>query len=528
MSTLQKIAYKRMAEKQAFAEIKKSFTLSDGSLLYSGGLLARAAKKFPKNVALFIDEESITYKELYVRSVSLSRNLQSAGIKPRDKVFLLCENSVHFYIAYFAIWQIGAIIIPANIFLHSKELGRIIDESQPSAIFVLNKFKEKFDSLNLLNSLPQQFTEDDIDYDSSLDLLEKKAKDFEIISLDHNELALLLYTSGTSGKPKGVMLSSHNIMTNAMQCYSRLCTSYEGKERFFCVLPLFHVFAQNSCIWLPIMVGASVIVVRTIDRKLIIQGLRKKPTIFFGVPALYGLLCLMKYASLDSVKMFVSGADALPDRIRAAFALIYGRTICAGYGLTEASPVVAVNNDPSVAQTHVVGIAIPSLECDVRDDEGNTLSAGKIGTLWLKGNNIMLGYYNAPEETKKVLQNGWLNTGDLATLDANGLLAICGRSKDLIIHKGFNIYPQEIENVLMKHPAVFKVAVLGKEEQSSGQIPVAFVALKNKDKSVEKNLRILCSNNLAAYKIPRTFICLEDLPMNATGKIDKKQLNQHI
>ena len=140
----------------------------------------------------------------------------------------------------------------------------------------------------------------------------------------------------------------------------------------------------------------------------------------------------------------------------------------------------------------------------------------------------MLGYYNAPEETKKVLQNGWLNTGDLATLDTHGLLAICGRSKELIIHKGFNIYPQEIENVLMKHPAVFKVAVLGKKEESSGQIPVAFVALKKNDKSVEKSLRILCSNNLAAYKIPRTFICLEDLPMNATGKVDKKQLNLHI
>jgi long-chain acyl-CoA synthetase len=325
--------------------------------------------------------------------------------------------------------------------------------------------------------------------------------------------------------PKGVMLNSYNIMTNLMQCYARLqMFGQRDDDIFFSVLPLFHVFAQNVCLWLPVMIGASVIIVKKIDRKLILQGLRKKPTIFFGFPALYGLLCLLKTAPLDSIRIFVSGADALPDKIRSAFAAVYGRKICAGYGLTEAAPVVGLNQYNHSLKTDVVGKPVVGLACDIRNDEGNSLPPSKIGTLWIKGGNVMMGYYNAPEQTAKVLQNGWLNTGDFARFDEQGNLAICGRNKDLIIHKGFNIYPQEVENVLMSHAAVFKAAVVGREESSSGEIPVAFVAVKSYDGDLKKSLRELCSDHLASYKIPREFVCLEDLPMNATGKVDKKQL----
>ena len=531
------LAQQKLLEKQTFSEMKKAFTLPDGSLLYSGALLSRAAKKFSNELAIISGDTTVTYKELYLRSVTLSKKLQKAGIGKNDRVMLFCDNSTEFFLSYFAIWQIGAIVIPTNVFFHAKELAHVMHDAQPKALFVLKKFKEKFDALiteKLMSVLPLIFTEDDIDpavapggamADKPAGaLFEKEQQDFKVVTRGEHELCLLLYTSGTTGKPKGVMLSSHNIMVNAMQGASRLLTSHDGKERFFCVLPLFHVFAQNTCMWLPFMVGSSVIVIPTIDRKLILQGLYKKPTIFFGVPALYGLLCLMKYAPLDSVKLFVSGADALPDKIRAAFALVYGRKICAGYGLTEAAPVIAVNINEGEQPTHVVGIPLPGIECEIRDEYGVLLPRGTIGVLWLKGENNMLGYYKSPEQTAAVLQDGWLNTGDLASLDRKGLLAICGRSKDLIIHKGLNIYPQEVENVLMKHPAVFKVAVVGRAEDASGQIPVAFVALKKKDKAIEKSLRVLCRNNLAAYKIPKKFICLDDLPMNPTGKVDKKLL----
>ncbi|MCK4517848.1 AMP-binding protein, partial [Candidatus Babeliales bacterium] len=217
-------------------------------------------------------------------------------------------------------------------------------------------------------------------------------------------------------------------------------------------------------------------------------------------------------------------ADAMPDKIRAAFAMIYGRKICAGYGLTEASPVVAINHDNENLQTNVVGRLLFGIEGDIRGETGKSLKTGEIGTLWVRGGNIALGYYKAPEQTAKIFKDGWLNTGDLASFDEDRNLAIRGRSKDLIIHKGFNIYPQEIENVLMSHPAVFKAAVIGYEESVAGQVPVAFVATREDKGDLEKSLRVLCANNLASYKVPRKFFCVDDLPMSPTGKIDKKQL----
>lgn len=516
-------------ELEVFNSIKKSFT-SHNELIFAGSLLKRAYQHYPKNIALIQAEESITYTDLYQQAVLASTKLTQHGVKPHDRVILFCENSIEFYVAYFAIWQLGAVVVPLNIFLHEKELAHIVADATPSLIIASPTLKPKLDALvpAHLEELPIILTTQDFAQpDLSCQELERLVADFTIQELDQDALCVLLYTSGTTGVPKGVMLSSKNIMTNALQGYARftLC-GMKTQERFFCVLPLFHVFAQNSCLWLPMMIGATVIVVPKIDRKLIADGLKKRPTLFFGFPALYGLLCLMKTAPLDSVKLFISGADMLPDKIRVGFALVYGRKICSGYGLSEASPVIAVNHYNHEQHTSSVGKPLVGVTCQIRDDAGAELGINTIGNLWVKGDNIMIGYYKASEATALVLVDGWLNTGDLAQKDKFGNLAISGRSKDIIIHKGFNIYPAEVENVLMKHPDVFKAAVIGKDEEMSGQVPVAYLAVKKLDANLENTLRELCSDNLASYKIPRKFICLEDLPMNATGKIDKKQLNQ--
>jgi long-chain acyl-CoA synthetase len=458
----------------------------------------------------------------------MSKRLMSYGIEAGDRVVLLYENSLEFYIAYFAIWQIGAVVVPLNVFLHEKELAYIINDSEPKLIIASATQKQKLDLLilsKMVSSLPPVLSKDDFDW--ACDVPENIDESFVVVERNIDELSVLLYTSGTTGAPKGVMLSSRNVMANLLQGFARFTMIGLNKDdRFFCVLPLFHVFAQNTCLWLPTIIGASVIVVSQIDRKLILGGLQQKPTIFLGVPALYGLLCMMRNAPLDSVKLFVNGADMLPDKIRAAFGIIYGRKICAGYGLTESAPLVAVNHENNQRATVVVGYPLCALDCDVRDDANTSVAPNIIGTLWLKGDNIMMGYYKASEATARVLVDGWLNTGDLAYIDKQGRLAVCGRTKDIIIHKGFNIYPAEIENVLLTHPAVYKVAVIGQEEASSGQVPVAYVALRKREATIERDLRVLCAQNLASYKVPRKFVCLDDLPMNATGKVDKKQLKQ--
>lgn len=527
-------------ENAIFNKIKNDF-IKNGDLTYAGELLKIAYEKYPNNIALIQQDQSLTYKEFYFRSILFSQKLKASGIKPRDKILIYSENSIAFYIAYFAIWQIGAIAVPVNIFLHTKELSYIIKDSEPVTIICSNLLRSNIEDLvtqNYLDKIPTIFTNQDIDFTSPFpetatdgsetEEIASNAKllaNFEVERLATDELCLLLYTSGTTGTPKGIMLSSRNIMTNTIQAYARFnLMGLSDKERFFCVLPLFHVFAQNACLWLPLITGSTIIIVQKIDRKLILDGLKHQPTLFLGFPALYGLLCMMKTAPLDSVKVFVSGADMLPDKIRQAFGMVYGRKICAGYGLSEASPIVAVNYCNNAIPTHFVGRPLAGLECDIRDEYGNSLPRGTVGHLWIRGENIMLGYYKSPATTEKVLVNKWLNTGDLGLVDNRGYLAISGRVKDIIIHKGFNIYPAEIENVLLRHPDVFKAAVVGKEDSDSGQIPVAFVAVKTKNTGIETALRSLCSSNLAAYKVPRKFVCVEDLPMNSTGKVDKKQL----
>jgi long-chain acyl-CoA synthetase len=514
-------------ESRVFQTFREIFS-DNGKLIYAGTLLKRAYELFPDNRAIETSDRSITYRELFYRALNLSEVLRHHGVKPRDRVALLYENSPEFFVAYFAIWQCGAVVVPLNTFLHHKELMYIINDAAPSILIVSAMHKKSLDVLSteMVATMPLILSQEIFDWQTSVpenmnDLVGRNS----LQELDSDELCVLLYTSGTTGTPKGVMLSSRNVMTNAMQDYARFTLfNISASERFFCVLPLFHVFAQNTCLWLPVMTGATVIIVARIERSLILEGLRKRPTIFFGMPALYGLLCLMKKAPLESIKIFVNGADMLPAKISTLFSIIYGRKICPGYGLSEAAPVVAVSHENSNASTIVVGYPLEGILCQIRDDAGNVQGPDTIGTLWLKGDNVMLGYYKAPHVTQQILVDGWLNTGDLASMDVLGRLAIHGRTKDVIIHKGFNIYPAEVENVLLMHPSVFRAAVIGNNDPDTGQIPVAFVATKIRNEKLEDDLRALCTRNLAAYKIPRTFVCLDDLPVNATGKVDKKQL----
>jgi long-chain acyl-CoA synthetase len=495
-------------------------TLRNGKLMFAGRLLQRATQMHGDTIAIMNQDEKISYKKLYALACAFSKKLREQyGLKPRDKAIICFENAPQFYIAYFALWQAGIIVAPVNTFLKEKELSYIIADAQPALIFTsadrVELFKKSADNL------PPIVTENDID-----DADESAEIEDTIIDLEPEELAALLYTSGTTGLPKGVMLSSKNIMTNVLQIAALLGKPEE--ERILGVLPLFHSFAQNTCVWSAIFYGITIILVPKIERRYILEGLAHKPTIFLGVPALYGLLCLMKTAPLDSIRLFVSGGDALPDKIRAAFGLIYRRKLVNGYGLTETTPVISANLGEETVPASNVGAPLVGVECAIRNEEGKDLPQGEIGILWVKGDNVMLGYYNAQEATDKILKDGWLNTGDLAYLDSKGRIVITGREKDLIIHKGFNIYPQEIENVILLHANVIRVAVVGVQD-SDGEVPVAFVQLRNADPAAEKELKKLCMQHLATYKIPRQFYCdTKELPTTATGKIDKKILRAQL
>ena len=427
-----------------------------------------------------------------------------------DHVFLLFENSIEFYVGYYGIWQTGAVVAPLNTFLHEKEIGHIVVEGKPKAAVVSKKFLDIFKPFNI-----PLFNEDQM-VDCSSD------ENYKVPSIDPDKLAALLYTSGTTGLPKGVMLSSRNIIMGMLQAIARLQVTEE--ERVFGVLPFFHSFAQATCIWGPPFVGATTIVVPHIDRHSIMHGLRHKPTVVIGVPGLFAVLCLLRNVTFDAVNYFVSGGDALPDKVRAGFELIYRRKLCTGYGLTESSPAISVELENEFLPSHCVGRPLIGVEVSIRDTQGEEVKRGDIGILWVKGANVMLGYYNAPDLTSQVLKDGWLDTGDFAHMDKDGRLYISGRFKDLIINKGVNIYPQEIENIILTHPAVMTAAVVGKPDGEFGETPVAFVALRHPTENIETELRELVMHNLAAYKVPKQFIILDSLPLTPLGKVDKKLL----
>lgn len=502
-----------MSEQERYDQIKKTLT-QNNELIYAGRLLERAARLYPTVPAVIIStEEQISYQELYHAASTISHHLINAGVNPRDKIMILYENSINFYRIYYGAWQTGAVVVPVNTFLHEQEIAHIINDAQPKIIFVSDTLSKKITATAATIITQAQVTEM---------LKTPNALSFTVRELARNEMSALLYTSGTTGTPKGVMLSSDNIIMNSIQAAARF--NFSGQERLYCALPLFHSFTQNTCVWASTTFGVTVILVPTITRTNLLAGFALKPTLVIGVPGLYALFCRFKNISFASVRYLISGGDALVDKIRMYFELIYGRKLCNGYGLSETSPFISVDFDDVIGPTSTVGKPFLGIECQLREStqEGNYT----VGVLWVKGPNIMLGYYNAPEATAKVMDNGWFNTGDLARFDEQGKIVICGREKDLIAHKGIKIYPQEIENILMAHPQVMMAAVIG-VKNGAEEFPVAYLVLKEKLSDAPALLHTYCTQHLAAYKIPRQFIIVESLPLTPTGKIDKKELKKN-
>ena len=508
-----------MPEVELYNELY-SVLIEQEHINHLGLILQHAATLYANDTALICQDTSMTYRELYFHACTVSNMLKDRGIKPHDRVLLLMENSIAFYVAYFGIIQTGAVVVPLNTFLHEKELVHIISDAQPAFFICTSSRTAKI--REFATNLPPMIDEQTL---GLKDPVPAQIPEFKVTTLPFDAMVALLYTSGTTGFPKGVMLSSRNILTNVVQVIARF--GMIRQERILAVLPLFHSLAQNVCVWCSIMMGCTVIIVPKIERRALLAGLNQKPTVFIGVPALFGVLCLLKTAPLEGISYFVSGGDALPDKISAAFKMVYRRKICCGYGTTEASPVVSVDMEDSLEPVTCTGKVVVGVECAIKDEHWVTLPANEVGQLWLKGPTIMLGYYNAPEINKECFKNGWFATGDLAYFNDDNKLVITGRIKDLIVNKGIKIYPQEVENVILLSPHVLAVGVIGQNDQDAGQVPVAYVTVRQMTPGIEDALKQLCMQHLAAYKVPRQFICsTEQLATTATGKVDKKVLRK--
>jgi len=515
-----------MNERERYQELYQSLMRNDKPG-YPGHLLERAAKLYDTKLAIIDGTTRITFSELFSQALRVSAFLKQSGIKKGDRVMILYENSVRFYQAYHGIWQMGAVVVPVNNFLHPRELHHVIANAEPNALIISDDLFTKYNEA--ITSIPLVITGKDLANIIQQEPVAPERIPSLLDSQDPKDMCVLLYTSGTTGMPKGVMLSATNVMMNMLQGAARF--QAEPNDSVLVALPLFHSYSQNTCIWMTALLGITVIIVAKINRKALREGLEHKPTLVTGIPQFYGLFCLMKTAKFDQVRYFISGGDVLPDRIRMGFELIYRRKLCNGYGLSETSPFISADLEDVTRPTDTVGRPLIDVEVQMRDEEGNIMPEGSVGVLWVRGPNIMLGYYKNPEMTAEMIVDGWLNTGDLARITPEGKLILCGRQKDLIKSKGMKIYPYVIENILMKHPAVTAAGVIGKTDGGDEEFPAAYIAAPSvktheEKKALEDALRTLCRDNLAPYEIPRIFEIRSSLPTTATGKVNKKELRK--
>lgn len=457
-----------------------------------------------------------TYQQLAAMAAGLGLYLGMQTSKPR--VGLLLPPSAGFVASFYGAMIAGKSVVPINYLLGDKEVGHIVADSDIDTVVTIPQLAGRVTDADLkvidLTQLPQ-------------------TPPFAITpkfpSPSPDDMAVLLYTSGTSGMPKGVVLTHGNLQSDVDSAIEH--AALEHGHKFLGVIPLFHAFGLTAGMLAPIQLGSSVVYISRFSPVAMLNAIREhRLSIVFGVPAMLGAVAHLKTASAEdfkSIYAIITGGDALPANLREGFKARFGHPLYEGYGLTETSPVVALNV-PQSNRPGSVGKMVPGAQAKIVDDNGNVVPAGQEGEVWLKGPMVMKGYHNLPNETAAVLTaDGFFKTGDLGRMDEDGFLYITGRKKDLIIVAGEKAVPREIEEAIMRHPAVAEAAVVGKKDPSRGEVVVAFVTAKPGQSVQGDEIRNFARDqNLATFKVPREVYVVEDLPRSPTGKVLKRELSK--
>lgn len=500
-------------------------------------LITYQANKRGKKTALFVDEVKITYQEILAAADRFAGFLSDQGVQKGDKIALFLRNSPEFIYTIFAASKLGAIVVPINTFLKEDELSYILEDSGSSLLVASSNYDKVVNSSNasaLCRCIVWEgdHTVQGEKHYSFVEALNTK------LTTEHTdtrleETAVIFYTSGTTGKPKGAMLSHKNIFSNG-QC-GMMHIKVTPRDRGIVFLPMFHSFTFTIAVMLPMYVGMSIVIIRSIQpfSNIFKQTLLKRVTLFFGIPDVYNALAKAKlpwyFMWFNNIRAFISGAAALQAKTLDAMAKKFKRaTLLEGYGLSEASPAVCMNTLKK-QKAGSVGTALYGYQIKIVDQELNEVHRGAIGDIIVKGDNVMQGYLNRPTATEETVINGWLLTGDVGYMDDEGFLFIVDRKKDLIIAKGINIYPREIEEVIDRFESVAISAVIGISDEKNGEVPVAYVELEEgAERLDEAALKKYMREHLANYKIPKQIHVIETLPKNATGKVLKRVLKASL
>ena len=460
-------------------------------------LLQDSAEKFPERIGIRLDDIALNYAAMNQLSQRVAGLLRAKGIEQGDRVCVMLPNVPHFAMVYYAILRLGAIVVPMNVLLTSREITHYMNDSGAKLILVWNDFAAEAVAAGEETGVEVQ----KVDPGPFLELVGGSDPVEEIASVEPDDTAVVLYTSGTTGTPKGAELTHNNVGSNIESILGLFGPSEE--DVVFGALPLFHIFGQTVGMNVVVKVGAELTLLPRFDPDKALEIIqRDKVTIFMGVPTMYAALLHTadkdKY-DISSLRLCVSGGAALPGEILKAFEEEFGSPIIEGYGLSETSPVATFGRLDMEQKPGTIGVPIENVEVRLVDDDGNVVGVGDKGELQVKGPNVMKGYWNMPEATAKAIDpDGWFSTGDVATVDEDGYYSIVDRKKEMILRGGYNVYPREIEEVLYEHPAVREAAVIGIPHDDLGEEICAVISLKDGESATEDEIRSFAKERVAA------------------------------
>ena len=512
-------------------------------------LLEDSATTYPDRTAVVLGESRLTYEQLNAFSNMVANLLVSRGIQPGDKVALSCPNLPYFTVVYFGILKAGGTVVPLNVLLKGREVAYHLGDSDAKAYFCFEGTPE----LAMGEAGHAGFEQADgcehffvitaaLDGASPIEGVETMAQamggqpaTFETVATDEDDTAVILYTSGTTGQPKGAELRHRNMRDNALSGEALFGADADNPDTYLCVLPLFHSFCQTVIQNGAFAYGGTVVMLPRFEANAALGLMQKEEVTFFaGVPTMYwGLLgALSDDVDVETLarnlRVAAAGGSALPVEVHKDFQKKFGVTILEGYGLSETSPVASFSPYGDEVRVGSIGKPIPGVEMELlRADSWETVPDGpdEIGEIAIKGHNVMKGYYNRPDATAEVIKDGWFRSGDLGRRDEDGWYYIVDRSKDMIIRGGFNVYPREIEEFLMTHEAVSLAAVIGVPHESHGEEIKAVLILNDGAEVTEDEIVAWAKEEMAGYKYPRIVEFVDALPMTSTGKILKRELS---
>ena len=538
-------------------------------------LLDRTASRYPNRTALIYYGRRLSYAQLAQQAHRFARVLQRLGVQKGDRVAIALPNLPQFPIAFYGALLVGAVVVPTNPLYTEREMQHQLADAGARVLVMLDTFYPVVRAVRQQTALEHIILTSPADYMPPLlralyPLSQRRARspkppltrkelhddqalhDMHTLLKSHRgddrayfsspesvqaaDLAVLQYTGGTTGLSKGAMLTHRNLLANALQTHAWIPQAREGEEVVLCVAPFFHAYGLTVGMNFPLLAAASMVLIPRFKPKEVVEAIRRyHPTLFPGIPTMY--LAVMREAgqhpeALRSIHYCISGAAPLPAQVRSEFEALTGGKLVEGYGLSEASPVTHCNPLTEQCRTGTIGLPLPDVEAAIVDQEtGEPVPIGEEGELVVRGSNIMQGYWHRAGETSHVFHNGWMRTGDLGKMDADGYFSIVERVKDVIIASGLKVYPREVEEVLFAHPAVAEAAVAGAADAYRGETVAAFVVLKAgiaASEDTRQELLQYCRQELAAYKVPTILEFRASLPKSLIGKVLRRELRANV